>query len=60
MIEKFKCVHCEEGDKPSFSTGICGSTTAGHGRLDDFGYWEFPCPLAMREAREIDREQQDE
>lgn len=27
----------------SFSTGIDGSITAGRGRLDDNGYWEFPC-----------------
>jgi len=27
----------------SFSTGICGSITKGHGRLDFNGYWEFPC-----------------
>jgi hypothetical protein len=26
------------------STGICGSTTRGTGRLDFNGYWEFPCP----------------
>lgn len=25
------------------STGICGSITRGTGRLDDLGYWEFPC-----------------
>lgn len=54
MLEKFTCKFCDEGDEPSFSTGICGSTTAGHGRLDDFGYWEHPCPVAMKKAREID------
>jgi hypothetical protein len=25
------------------STGIDGSITRGTGKLDDFGYWEFPC-----------------
>lgn len=32
----------ELGDKPTFSTGICGSLTCGYGKLDDNGYWEFP------------------
>ena len=31
-----------DGEKPTFSTGICGSLTAGYGRLDELGYWEFP------------------
>lgn len=31
----------EAGEKPSFSTGICESITAGYGRLDEYGYWEF-------------------
>ena len=30
------------GEKPSWSTGICGGTTAGYGELDQNGYWEFP------------------
>lgn len=25
------------------STGICESVTFGSGKLDDLGYWEFPC-----------------
>jgi hypothetical protein len=25
------------------SSGICGSTTFGTGKLDNHGYWEFPC-----------------
>lgn len=25
------------------STGICGNTTCGTGKLDQHGYWEFPC-----------------
>lgn len=32
------------GFKPCFSTGICGSLTAGYGRLSDNGYWEYPLP----------------
>ena len=30
------------GMKPSYSTGICESLTAGYGELDAYGYWEFP------------------
>ena len=30
------------GEEPSFSGGICGTVTAGYGRLDLYGYWEFP------------------
>jgi hypothetical protein len=30
------------GVKPDFSTGICGSTTAGYGHLDQNGYFQFP------------------
>ena len=32
------------GEKPSFSTGICESLTAGYGELDSCGYWEFQLP----------------
>lgn len=35
--DKFK-----SGVKPDFSTGICGSTTAGYGHLDQNGYFQFP------------------
>lgn len=30
------------GKKPTFSTGICGSITAGYGTLDQNGYFEYP------------------
>jgi hypothetical protein len=33
------------GEKPSYSTGICGSITCGYGKLDQNGYWEFPLYL---------------
>ena len=34
------------GDKSyRFSTGICGLTTAGYGKLDEFGYFEYPLPV---------------
>src|SRR3954469_23857454 len=29
--------------KCAISTGICGSITAGQGRLDENGYFEYPC-----------------
>ena len=29
-------------EPPSFSKGICGSITAGYGRCDSYGYFEFP------------------
>lgn len=32
----------EQGYPPTFSTGICGTTTAGYGILDEFGYWQYP------------------
>lgn len=32
------------GEKPRFSSGICGNLTAGYGELDDLGYWEFGLP----------------
>lgn len=32
----------ESGITPCFSTGICESVTAGYGRLDFYGYWEYP------------------
>lgn len=31
------------------STGVDGSVTFGSGALDDFGYWEKPCPVCARE-----------
>ncbi len=34
------------------STGICGSTTFGHGKLDDYGYWKIPC---AEKARELEK-----
>lgn len=31
----------KQGKKPSFSTGICELTTAGYGRCDESGYFEY-------------------
>lgn len=33
------------GAPPTFSSGICETLTAGYGRLDGYGYWEFPLPV---------------
>jgi hypothetical protein len=30
--------------KCNFSTGIDEQLTAGQGKLDENGFWEFPCP----------------
>lgn len=32
----------KDGDQISYSKGICGQTTAGFGKLSDFGYFEYP------------------
>lgn len=32
----------KQGKKPNFSTGICELTTAGYGRCDSSGYFEYP------------------
>lgn len=32
----------------SCSTGIHDGLTFGRGRLDEYGYWEFPCPICAR------------
>ena len=30
------------GVRPCYSTGIHGLITRGYGRLDDYGFWEYP------------------
>lgn len=30
------------GRAPHISTGICGTTTFGYGKLDNNGYWQYP------------------
>jgi len=35
--------------KCSTSTGIHDGLTFGSGRLDEHGYWEFPCAICARE-----------
>lgn len=34
--------------KCSVSTGIHEGLTFGHGKLDNYGYWEHPCPICAR------------
>ena len=38
----------DAGEKPNYSTGICGALTCGYGKLDKNGYWEFPIPVHFR------------
>lgn len=35
-----------EGKPYKCSQGICESKTAGYGRLDCYGYWEYPLHVA--------------
>jgi hypothetical protein len=35
-----------------YSSGICGSITAGQGDLSFDGYWEIPCPECADAANE--------
>jgi hypothetical protein len=35
-----------------FSTGICGTLTAGQGKLDPMGYFEIDCPECAARAQE--------
>lgn len=37
----------EQGESPCYSSGICGTVTAGYGILDPHGYWEFPLEVVM-------------
>lgn len=36
-----------EGIEYSYSQGICGSLTAGYGKLDEYGYWEYPLNVGI-------------
>lgn len=43
MVAKYEAKkRWEAGEKPNFSTSICERLTCGYGKLDEFGYWEFP------------------
>lgn len=33
----------------AISTGIHEGLTFGHGKLDDYGYWQYPCATCARE-----------
>ena len=39
------------GEKPSFSTGICETPTAGYGELGTLGYFEYPLNTVPDETR---------
>lgn len=52
-----------KGEKPAWSTGIDGGMTAGYGRLDQFGFWEYPLPVKgwfidIEEIERITREKE--
>ena len=38
----------KQGKKPTFSTGICELTTAGFGRCDSSGYFEYPLTVDQK------------
>ena len=40
------------------STGIHEGMTFGSGKLDDFGYWEYPCWVCAREFETLHPEYQ--
>lgn len=46
------------GEKPGYSTGVCGTLTCGYGRLDENGYWEFPLNPRLPSNVEHDRRPQ--
>lgn len=50
--EKAKQMY-KEGQPPSYSSGICESITAGYGRLDEYGYWEYPLMVDQKTQRII-------
>lgn len=39
------------GVQPKISTGICGRTTYGYGKLDPNGYWQFMLHLEENHVR---------
>lgn len=47
MNEAIALARYQAGEKPMYSTGICGAVTCGYGKLDYNGYWEFPLDVAL-------------
>lgn len=47
------CRRWANGEDPDFSTGICSSLTAGYGKLDENGYFEFPLHPAEHYLEEL-------
>jgi hypothetical protein len=41
----------KQGKKPTFSQGICELTTAGYGRCDESGYFEYSLPVDQKTNR---------
>ena len=41
-IEQHALFLWQQGRLPGFSTGICESLTCGYGKLDIYGYWQYP------------------
>lgn len=39
------------GFEPTWSSGIDGGYTAGFGKLDTNGYWQYPTERAVRERK---------
>jgi hypothetical protein len=44
-------------EQPTYSTGVCDSTTAGYGALDKYGYWEYPLEVDQGTLEIIPREE---
>ena len=55
-MQEPKTVTVDEAGLPhsqcQISTGICESITAGQGKLDDMGYFAFPCPACAARMQE--------
>lgn len=34
------------GMKPGYSKGLLGEITCGYGRLDKYGYWQYPLEIS--------------
>ena len=37
----------------NWSSGIHGGLTVGQGKLDSYGYWEYPCNVCARKYEEL-------
>jgi len=39
------------GIRPTYSTGVGGELTAGYGKLNEWGHWEYPVDPKYRKSR---------